>query len=196
MAATAPMRRPVRRVAAVPAVLALACLLAAAPVAADQDDPRLDGLFDRLDGISDKANAREVTQKIWAIWYEHDQKAVERAMRDAHNALRAGEPGVALGMFDKAVRLDPEYAEAWNGRATTHFMLGNYEQSLADIERTLELEPRHFGALAGRGRCYLALDAPEKALAAFEASLAINPHQPGTRRRAERLREKLDGEAI
>lgn len=192
MAATAPMRRAVRRAGAALASL----LLAAGPAAADQNDPRLDGLFAQLDEIEAPAEASKVTQKIWAIWYEHEQKNVERAMRDAHNALRAGEPGVALSMFDKAVRLDPQYAEAWNGRATTHFMLGNYQKSLRDIEKTLELEPRHFGALAGRGRCYLALDEPEKALAAFERSLEINPHQPGTRQRAERLREKLKGKEI
>jgi tetratricopeptide (TPR) repeat protein len=117
-------------------------------------------------------------------------------MRDGHNAMRAGEPGVALSMFDQATRLDPEYAEAWNGRATAHFMLGNYQKSLKDIERTLKLEPRHFGALAGRGRCYVALDKPRKALAAFEDSLEINPHQPGTKQRARRLRAELEGKEI
>jgi tetratricopeptide (TPR) repeat protein len=171
-------------------------MLAAGSAAADQNDPRLDALFARLDTVEAPSEARKVTQKIWAIWYEHDQANVERAMRDAHNALRAGEPGVALAMFDKAVRLDPQYAEAWNGRATTHFMLGNYAKSLRDIEKTLELEPRHFGALAGRGRCYRALDQPEKALDAFETSLEINPHQPATQRRAERLRAKLRGKEI
>jgi tetratricopeptide (TPR) repeat protein len=171
-------------------------LVATAPATADQTDPRLDKLFDRLDAIESQQKGLRIVRKIWSIWYEHPNSQVTRAMRDAHNAMRAGEPGVALAMFDQATRLDPAYAEAWNGRATAHFMLGNYEKSLQDITRTLEREPRHFGALAGRGRCYLALDKPRKALVAFEESLEINPHQPGTKQRARRLREKLEGKEI
>jgi len=182
-----------RRAAGIAVALSLA---AAGPASADQTDPRLDKLFDRLDGIESQQKGLEVVRKIWSIWYEHPDSEVTRAMRDAHNAMRAGEPGVALSMFDKATRLDPKFAEAWNGRATAHFMLGNYQKSLKDIRRTLELEPRHFGALAGRGRCYVRLEKPRKALEAFEKSLELNPHQPGTARRARRLREKLEGKEI
>jgi tetratricopeptide (TPR) repeat protein len=168
---------------------------AAQPVWADQRDPRLDKLFEKLDEV-DKAEGRQLVQKIWSIWYEHDDEAVSRAMRDGQNALRAGEPGVALAMFDQAARLAPQYAEAWNARATVHYMLGNYKKSLSDIERVLDLEPRHFGALAGRGLCHTALGNKDKALDAFEASLDVNPHQPGTQRRAKKLREALEGQGI
>lgn len=158
---------------------------------ADQSDPRLDGLFEKLDKAESARKGNEIARKIWAIWYQHDNEAVTQAMRDGQNAMRAGEPGVALAMFDKVTRLAPQYAEGWNARATVHYMLGNYEKSLADITRTLDLEPLHFGALAGRGLCLAAQDKPEKALDAFRASLAINPHQPRTQRRLRKLENEL-----
>jgi tetratricopeptide (TPR) repeat protein len=169
---------------------------AAEPGAADQNDPRLDELFARLGEVESRSKGLALSRKIWSIWYEHGNPAVERVMRQGHQALRVGEPGVALTLFDQAARLAPDYAEAWNARATVHYHLGNYAKSLDDIERTLDLEPRHFGALSGRGLCYSALDKPDKALTAFEASLALNPHQPGTRQRVRNLRDKVEGREI
>lgn len=177
-------------------LLIVAALTAATPGHADQNDPRLDKLFERLDEIDSMSKGLEVVQKIWSIWYEHDEEGVTEAMRRGQLAMRSGELGAALSHFDKAARLAPKYAEAWNARATTHYHLGNYRKSLADIERTLDLEPRHFGALAGRGLCYRAMDKPEKALRAFEKSLEINPHQPGTQQRARKLRDEVEGRDI
>jgi len=164
----------------------------AASAHADQTDPRLDGLFDKLAEAETHAEGDRLAERIWSIWYEHDDETVDEVMTRGQRAMANRQLAAALAAFDQAVRLDPEYAEAWNKRATIHFMLGNYEKSLQDIERVLELEPRHFGALSGRGLCHMKLGNPRKALDAMKKSLAIHPRQPGTRARAERLRERLD----
>jgi len=173
-------------------VVAVLGVMLAAPVGADQTDPRLDGLFDELAEAETHAEGERLAERIWSIWYEHDDDAVEAAMTRGQKAMANRELGAALAAFDQAARLDPEYAEAWNKRATIHFMMGNYDKSLSDIERVLELEPRHFGALSGRGLCHMKLGNPRAALDAMQESLAIHPRQPGTRARARQLRERLD----
>jgi tetratricopeptide (TPR) repeat protein len=85
----------------------------------------------------------------------------------------------------------PEYAEGWNKRATVHYMLGNFEESLADIDATLELEPHHFGALSGRGLVHVKLGDYERALSAFEDALEVSPQSAGPRANAKALREIL-----
>ena len=77
--------------------------------------------------------------------------------------------------LDALIEDYPTYAEAWNQRATTYYMMQNFEASLADIDKTLELEPRHFGALSGQSLILLAQGKRDQALKAIIAALAIHP---------------------
>src|ERR671938_247070 len=112
-----------------------------------QGDPRLDGLFVRLKAATTQAEA-----------------AIDR--RDYLDALDA---------LDTLVRKAPDFAEAWNKRATVRYLIRDYRGSVLDIERTLALEPRHFGALSGLGLIYLAVDDPRAAARSFAAALAVYP---------------------
>ena len=81
----------------------------------------------------------------------------------------------AYSIFTKIIEKDPKWAEGWNKRATVSFLMGNYENSLKDIDETLLREPRHFGALSGLGMIYVRLGDPESALKAYEDLLYIFP---------------------
>jgi tetratricopeptide (TPR) repeat protein len=175
-----------------------ACLLAAGltslqarPLAADQNDQRLDALFEELRTSGTFEEAHPVEGRIWGIWLEIDDHAVQTLMQVGVEAMGRRNLRAALRAFDQAVVLAPDYAEGWNKRATVHYFLGNYEDSLADIDKTLALEPRHFGALAGRGLVYGALRDLPKALRSFEAALAVHPNLRGAQANAEILRREL-----
>lgn len=159
---------------------------------ADQDDPRLNALFERLENAGGRGQAQAIATRIWSIWFQHADGYVEALLRQGREAMRDDDLQGALIAFDAAVRKAPGYAEAWNARATANYQLGNTQRSLADIRRTLTLEPRHFGALSGRGLCYLQLDQPEKALKAFQASLDVHPYQPGVKAKVRALKAELD----
>ena len=174
------------------ALLALSCGFALA----DQDDPRLDPLFDELRTAEDPEAAFRAERSIWSIWLQHDDQQVEEMMAVGTTAMNLGNLEDALAVFDKMIEVEPDYAEAWNKRATVHYALGDYEASLADIEETLDREPRHFGALSGRGLCYAAQDKLEEAIRAFEAALDLHPHSRGAQTSIDLLREALEGRSI
>jgi tetratricopeptide (TPR) repeat protein len=167
-----------------------------APAFADQDDPRLDGLFERLQTTSDPTEAHAVEQRIWRVWLESEDATVARLMQQGVLAMRGHDYGAALRTFDRMVEEAPDFAEGWNKRATVHFLMGNWRASVRDIQQTLALEPRHFGALFGLGLIYDALEEPEAALRSFEATLTLNPHSESTRERIEELRRQLRGSPI
>lgn len=163
------------------------------PALADQDDRRLDGLFERLHATGDAAESRGIEQEIWRIWLESDDAVVDRLMRQGMAAMGLRRLELALERFDRIVERAPGFAEGWNKRATVHYLMGDLQASVLDIERTLDLEPRHFGALSGLGLIYDAIDEPRAALRSFEAALRLNPHLEGTRERIEALRRELRG---
>jgi tetratricopeptide (TPR) repeat protein len=165
----------------------------ARPGHADQDDPRLDGLFQRLQHTPYPAEAYMVEQQIWQVWLESGNAAINRLMQQGVLAMNAQDYATALQTFTRMVDQAPKFAEGWNKRATVYYLMGNWRASVRDIQRTLALEPRHFGALSGLGLIYEELDQPEAALRSFEAMLVLNPHSASTRRRVEQLRQQLRG---
>ena len=55
------------------------------------------------------------------------------------------------------------------------YLMGNYENSLKDIDETLLREPRHFGALSGMGLIYINLNQYEEAIKSYKAAKEIYP---------------------
>ncbi len=166
------------------------------PGHADQNDPRLDPLFERLKAAEVFSAARQTEAEIWEIWLElPDRLSVTTAMDLGLAAMRVSDFPTAVAAFDEAVRLAPDFAEAWNKRATVFYLMGDYRRSIEDVQRTLALEPRHFGALSGLGLINLALDRKRDALNAFEAALKVHPFLPA-RFQIDDLREAVEGEKL
>ena len=166
--------------------------LALAPARADQNDPRLDGLFDELRSLEDPVVANAVEYQIWQYWLQSRNAAVNLLMRTGVGAMERQDYPGALISFDRITTMAPDFAEGWNKRATVLFLLGDYSGSLTDIDKVLALEPRHFGALAGRGHIFMKLERYDLARDAFEKALAINPHAEGARQSLDRIQNELD----
>jgi len=166
----------------------LACL-GWRPASADQDSPQLDVLFERLHATEDPREAKVIEALIWQVWLSADLPYINDLMRQAVGAMSRGDHEQALSTFSEIIALDPDYAEGWNKRATLHYLMGNYEASVADIQETLRLEPRHFGALSGLGLIYRALEDDEAAQRAFEAALEQNPHLSNARKFIEEIEQ-------
>ena len=78
-------------------------------------------------------------------------------MRQGLTQMSSRDYADAVATFSEMIDLDAGFAEAWNKRATVHYLMGDYGASVKDIDRTLELEPRHFGALSGLGLIMIAI---------------------------------------
>ncbi|HYM03863.1 MAG TPA: tetratricopeptide repeat protein, partial [Stellaceae bacterium] len=163
---------------------------------AGQNDPRLAALFDKLKSTKSETEAKAAEVLIWHIWTENGNAEIDRLMMHGISAMSEDDEEEALESFNAVVKADKKFAEGWNKRATVEFLMGNFEASVADIERTLALEPRHFGALSGLGQIYMQIDRKPLALKAFRAALAINPHLNGVREKIEELKKDVEGDPI
>ena len=150
--------------------LALAAMNAAPPA-----NRELDALFNRLRRAHGERERATAEQRIWSFWCSHED---ERATHDLQGAMAALQVGDLVGAGDALndlVERWPDWAEAYNKRATVHFMEDRDVESLDDIVRTLEREPRHFGALGGLGQICLHNGQLTSALMVFERVLSIDP---------------------
>ncbi|MBK1837939.1 tetratricopeptide repeat protein [Azospirillum sp. YIM B02556] len=163
------------------------------PAGAGQGNMRLDSLFQALHATSDAAYAESVEEHIWDFWLDHPDPVMLRDMRAGVSSLNGDDYESALHAFDSAVARDPSYAEGWNKRAATHYMLGDYRSAMLDLHHALSLEPRHFGALVEMGLVYLALGDEKPALRAFDAALKINPHLAQVRAQVDAIRQRAAG---
>jgi tetratricopeptide (TPR) repeat protein len=139
-------------------------------------DETLDILFGSLRKAGNERAAKATEQKIWEVWSQSDSATADVLLGQAVVAMNAYDSASSRAILDQVVESYPTYAEAWNKRATLNFMVGEFDASLADIDKVLELEPRHFGALSGRGMIYQAQEKWGPALQAFKDALAINPN--------------------
>ncbi|MFT6556511.1 MAG: tetratricopeptide (TPR) repeat protein [Sneathiella sp.] len=163
---------------------------------ARQDDERLDRLFDELTETKDAVKAQAIERVIWNIWMRSGSDTIDLLMIQGLKDMAAGAYQKANMSFTMIIDMDPEFAEAWNKRATVRFLVGDLNGSLEDVARVLELEPRHFGAFAGLGQIFEIRNAPEQALSAFEKALRINPHMPSIRRKLKILKHEHEGQKI
>ncbi len=121
----------------------------------------------------------EIEDLIWAHWIDHDDPGAAATMTAAIDAMAQRRLAEAATLLDALVFEQPDWAEAWNKRATLRFIEGRDTDAVDDIVRTLALEPRHFGALSGFGQICLRNGALIEAKAAFMIALTINPHLLG-----------------
>ena len=169
------------------AVLILLAYSLASP--ADQNDPALDGLFERLAVTTSDEEASNITHEIWQRWTANDDPNVSQLMQIGIRALNYSTYRKALQSFDRVIEMAPEFAEGWNKRATLYYHIKEYRRSIDDIKKTLRLEPRHFGAWSGLGLVSIAQENYSGALAAFKKALSINPHIPNIRRYVQKLED-------
>lgn len=191
-------RSSLRRLGAVLALLALLAFgaLSGVPARADQNNPELDTLFAQLKQSQNFETAQLLSNRIWTIWITNKKDSINILMRQGMRAMQGGDFASAYDYFSTMTDLEPEFAEAWNKRATVLFLIGDLGGSIKDVERTLALEPRHFGALTGLGMINDALEDEEGALEAYEEALKLNPYLPDAKLRVEQLRKALEGRRI
>jgi len=167
-------------------------LVFGAAASARQDDSRLDDLFMRLQTTADAQEAELIEGLIWTLWFQSGDPDTDRLLASGNDAMGAGRYDEALARFSRVIERDPTFAEGWNRRATLHYLMGNFDASVRDIQETLAREPRHFGALSGLGLINTALERWDSAVKAYEEALRVNPFLSGAKSNIEDLRKKLE----
>jgi tetratricopeptide (TPR) repeat protein len=148
---------------------------------------RLEGLFAALKRAGSPDAVEQAQDLIWAVWCDHPHAATREALHEAIGLMATEAFEHALAELNRLLDEEPDWAEAFNKRATVLFILGRDAESLADIARVLEREPRHFGAISGFAQIALRGGYLHEAAVGFQAVLELNPHLRGVADMLDRL---------
>jgi len=170
------------------------CLMVVGTATADQTADELPALFDELRSAVDQQAATEIESRIWQHWLKAPDDGAKALMSQITLAMQEGQMDLAIVLSNQLIDSNPNFSEAWNKRATVHYLMGNNDASVADIRETLALEPRHFGAISGLGLIFMRQGNFEAALQAFEQVLTISPASTNAKRSAQRMRDELGRE--
>ncbi|MCC5636707.1 tetratricopeptide repeat protein [Nostoc sp. CHAB 5844] len=119
--------------------------------------------------------------------FKEAQTAAEQALQgdsrwgDASPALAWQERGIALAglgnyeeglaSIERAIALNPNYAEAWNNRAATQWYLGRYSDAIASSDRATQINQKYAQAWFNKGRILKTLERYPASLAAYNKAL-------------------------
>jgi tetratricopeptide (TPR) repeat protein len=139
----------------------------------------LDTLFAKLQTATDPVAIQSLEAAIWEQWIVVPDGPQRELMMRGIVEMQQRQLKQSVETFSKLIEIAPDLSEAWNKRATAHWLLGDFPASLNDICETVKLEPRHFGAYSGLGMIRAEMGEYPRAVAAFELAKKYNPHIVG-----------------
>jgi tetratricopeptide (TPR) repeat protein len=148
----------------------------------------LDTLFDKLQAATDPVAIQSLESAIWEQWIMVPDAGQRELMLRGIAEMQQRQLKQAVETFSRLIEMAPELSEAWNKRATAHWLLGDFPASLSDICETVKREPRHFGAYSGLGMIRAEMGEYPRAVAAFELARKYNPHIGGLDDEIDRLK--------
>ncbi len=148
----------------------------------------LDTRFARLQTATEPVAVRALEAAIWEQWTLAPEGEPRDLMMRGIAEMQRQQLGAAAATFTRLIEVAPELSEAWNKRATVHWLMGDFPASLSDICETVRREPRHFGAYSGLGMIRSEMGETGRAVAAFELARRYNPHIAGIDAEIARLK--------
>ena len=94
---------------------------------------------------------------------------------EGDNLISEGSYEEALEAFERAIRLDPQLAEAWGNKGAALNALGRFEEALTAFDKAIEINPQLAEAWGNKGVVLYDLKRYEEVLTAFNNSIEINP---------------------
>ena len=87
-----------------------------------------------------------------------------------------GDKKIAVGLYKKALALNPQSFAVLQNLATIYYELKKYEKTIEFATKALECQANNFAALLNLGNAYYALGKNEEALKYYEEAYQLNPN--------------------
>jgi len=80
----------------------------------------------------------------------------------------------AIEDYDQAIRVEPNYAKAYNNRGLAYYHKHDYDRAIAEFNQAITLDPNYADAYNNRGLAYYAKRDMDKALADYDQAIKLD----------------------
>jgi len=122
------------------------------------------------------------TQKEKTSQVISTKEASQMVPKDARKALDKGKKlreqkkyDAALAELDKAIKLFPDYFQAYEEKGTVQVQVGRTQEALQDFGRALKIFPDYEAALSGAGYCLLTLGKYDQSIELLQKAINVDP---------------------
>ncbi|WP_461255163.1 tetratricopeptide repeat protein [Treponema sp. R80B11-R83G3] len=133
------------------------------------------------------ANAKtwlENAKKAKSVTTQPQQTATQSAPSAAAKAAydkgteyyKKGSYTEAISEFDKAIRLSPNYADAYNDRGNAYHYKKDYDRAIADYNEAIRLGPNDADAYYNRANVYYEKNDYDRAIADYNEAIRLDPN--------------------
>lgn len=123
------------------------------------------------------ATTKQEQEKIRREFVDEDKIFLSNQKSDdAMKLYYAGNYEGAIKLYDEALKLNPNNAQALNGRGFVYNGLNRYEQAIQNFDKAVELKPNDAYAYTGRGFAYSNLKQYERAIQDYSKAIELNPN--------------------
>jgi tetratricopeptide (TPR) repeat protein len=175
----------------------LAALWLASPLQAQQtDEEREADLLRQLAGAEDPHAAAMIEGELRTLWSRSASAAIDLLHRRGQDALEAGKPEEAVEHFTAAIDWDPDFAEAYVGRAQAYYLTSHIGPAIDDLRQALVRNPNQWEALMGFAAVLEEVGREEDALEVWHRVHDMHPQNPQAAEAVGRLELKLQGRTL
>jgi len=88
---------------------------------------------------------------------------------------KQGKLDEAIEAFNRAIKLDPKFSEAWNNKGVALLRQGKYDKALEACNKAIDINPEYVEAWNNKGYIFNKQGKYDKALEALDKATSINP---------------------
>ena len=122
-----------------------------------------------------KEQIKQLREELHALREAQKEYAHEYYLMGNECITKAHDANAAIRCFDKALKLNPNYLEAWVRKGVTLLDIGEDYDAQVCLSKAVKLNPKSFKARYNRGKCLLRLKYYEEAILDFQQAVSIKP---------------------
>jgi tetratricopeptide (TPR) repeat protein len=166
------------------------------PVRSPVSPTVMDRLFMQLGAAETPLAAKKIADQIERRWNVSGSDTADLLARRADIAARQSDDDLAIELLDRALVLQPDWAEGFYQRAALFAALNDDSRAVADLAQALKWEPRHYEAMILLAELLQKQDQKKSAYDLYQRVLTLYPMHESVQRVVERLRNTVRGQDL